>query len=68
MNQTTDAAGLQLIESFEGLPLTSYQDSVGVWTIGYGHTVGKRLHIRNHHLLPSQQQARKRQAEQAKER
>ena len=40
MSQTTNAAGLQLIESFEGLRLTSYQDSVGVWTIGYGHTQG----------------------------
>jgi lysozyme len=40
MNQTTNQAGLQLIESFEGLRLNSYQDSVGVWTIGYGHTLG----------------------------
>ena len=40
MNQTTNQAGLALIESFEGLRLTSYQDSVGVWTIGYGHTRG----------------------------
>jgi len=40
MPQTTNQAGLQLIESFEGLRLTSYQDSVGVWTIGYGHTRG----------------------------
>jgi GH24 family phage-related lysozyme (muramidase) len=40
MTQTTNQAGLQLIESFEGLRLTAYQDSVGVWTIGYGHTKG----------------------------
>jgi GH24 family phage-related lysozyme (muramidase) len=40
MTQTINDAGLQLIESFEGLRLTSYQDSVGVWTIGYGHTLG----------------------------
>jgi lysozyme len=40
MNQTTNQAGVQLIESFEGLRLNSYQDSVGVWTIGYGHTLG----------------------------
>jgi lysozyme len=33
-----NAAGLQLIEQFEGLELTAYQDSGGVWTIGYGHT------------------------------
>jgi GH24 family phage-related lysozyme (muramidase) len=30
-------AGLDLIKSFEGLRLEAYQDSVGVWTIGYGH-------------------------------
>ena len=40
MPQTTNEAGLQLIESFEGLRLNAYQDSVGVWTIGYGHTKG----------------------------
>lgn len=33
-------AGLKLIKSFEGCRLTAYQDSVGVWTIGYGHTAG----------------------------
>lgn len=30
--------GLTLIKNFEGLRLRSYQDSGGVWTIGYGHT------------------------------
>lgn len=29
---------LQLIREFEGLRLKAYQDSVGVWTIGYGTT------------------------------
>jgi lysozyme len=29
---------LSLIKDFEGVRLTSYQDVVGVWTIGYGHT------------------------------
>lgn len=33
-------AGLKLIKSFEGCRLKAYQDSVGVWTIGYGHTAG----------------------------
>lgn len=33
-------AGLQLIRDFEGLRLNPYQDSVGVWTIGYGSTRG----------------------------
>lgn len=31
-------AGLSLIKEFEGLRLEAYQDIVGVWTIGYGHT------------------------------
>ena len=30
--------GTELTEQFEGLRLTAYQDQVGVWTIGYGHT------------------------------
>jgi len=30
--------GLDLIKQFEGLKLDAYQDSVGVWTIGYGST------------------------------
>lgn len=32
--------GLDLIKGFEGCVLTAYQDAVGVWTIGYGHTRG----------------------------
>lgn len=30
--------GLEMVKHFEGLRTTAYQDSVGVWTIGYGHT------------------------------
>lgn len=30
--------GLELIRSHEGCRLEAYQDSVGIWTIGYGHT------------------------------
>ncbi|MEM6748216.1 MAG: lysozyme [Pseudomonadota bacterium] len=30
--------GLALIKDFEGLELEAYQDIVGIWTIGYGHT------------------------------
>ncbi|MGC0151058.1 lysozyme [Chromobacterium vaccinii] len=30
--------GVALIKQFEGLRLSAYQDAVGVWTIGYGHT------------------------------
>ena len=29
-------AGVQLIKSFEGFRATSYRDSAGIWTIGYG--------------------------------
>lgn len=28
------------IKKFEACKLTAYQDSAGVWTIGYGHTAG----------------------------
>jgi lysozyme len=35
---TTSPSMRQMIEGFEGLRLDAYQDSVGVWTIGYGHT------------------------------
>ncbi|MGR2662499.1 lysozyme [Chromobacterium haemolyticum] len=34
----TSAKGITLIQKSEGLRLKAYQDSVGVWTIGYGHT------------------------------
>jgi lysozyme len=37
---TYSEEGLQLTEKFEGLRLTAYKDSVGVPTIGYGHTRG----------------------------
>ena len=37
------AAGLALTRSFEGLRLAAYQDSAGVWTIGFGHT-GPEVH------------------------
>lgn len=35
----TSPNGINLITSFEGCRLKAYQDSGGVWTIGYGHTV-----------------------------
>jgi lysozyme len=34
------APALSLIKKFEGCVLHAYQDSVGVWTIGWGHTAG----------------------------
>lgn len=36
------AKGLELLKSLEGLKFTAYQDSAGVWTIGYGHTQNVR--------------------------
>lgn len=38
MSDCINAAGLALVKQYEGLRLTAYQDAVGVWTIGYGHT------------------------------
>lgn len=35
---TISQEGLALIKSFEGCVLKAYQDPVGIWTIGYGHT------------------------------
>jgi lysozyme len=37
-NMTYSATGRALTEHCEGLRTTAYQDSVGIWTIGYGHT------------------------------
>ena len=45
-------SGLNLIKTFEGCKLSAYQDSGGVWTIGYGHTSGVTPH-----LMITQQQA-----------
>lgn len=39
-NMKTSQNGINLIKKFEGVKLNAYQDSVGVWTIGYGHTSG----------------------------
>ena len=39
-------AGLELIKEFEGCKLTAYLDSVGVPTIGYGHTKGVKIGLR----------------------
>jgi lysozyme len=36
---------IDLIKEFEGLKLTAYQDSVGVWTIGYGTTAAAGVGI-----------------------
>lgn len=36
-------AGLDLIKQHEGCVLEAYQDSVEVWTIGVGHTLGVKM-------------------------
>ena len=38
--QVISKEGIALIKKFEGCELRSYKDSVGVLTIGYGHTKG----------------------------
>ncbi|GAP96278.1 glycoside hydrolase family protein [Leptolyngbya sp. NIES-2104] len=35
-----NAEGFKLLTTFEGCRLEAYDDGVGVWTIGYGHTRG----------------------------
>jgi lysozyme len=37
---TPSEGAYKLIAEFEGCRLKAYQDSVGIWTIGYGHTDG----------------------------
>ena len=37
-NYTYSATGLALTEGFESCRLSAYQDSNGIWTIGWGHT------------------------------
>jgi len=39
--------GINLIKRFEGCRFTPYRDSIGLWTVGYGHLIG------NGKLLPS---------------
>ncbi|WP_336288697.1 lysozyme [Bartonella sp. CB60] len=41
--------GLMLIKQWEGLRLHAYQDPIGIWTIGYGHTsaAGKPVVYKN---------------------
>lgn len=39
-------AGMALTKRYEGLRLKAYQDSGGVWTVGYGHTGADVTHDR----------------------
>lgn len=41
-----DDTGLTLIKSFEGCVLHPYKDSVGYWTIGYGHLLSTEEHVK----------------------
>lgn len=38
INMDYDESGMEVTQSDEGLRLHAYQDSGGVWTIGWGHT------------------------------
>lgn len=38
MNVSTN--GIELIKQFEGCSLKAYKCPAGIWTIGYGHTIG----------------------------
>ena len=38
MTRQINQATIDLIKEFEGFRARAYKDSVGVWTIGYGHT------------------------------
>jgi lysozyme len=42
LNKTMEISdkGIEFIKKEEGLRLAAYLDSVGIWTIGYGHTGG----------------------------
>lgn len=59
IHRKVSKAGVDLIRNFEGFVGHPYQDSVGVWTIGYGHTEG--VGPRSPHL--TEPQARKLLAE-----
>lgn len=38
MSRKLNQTGIDLLKQLEGCSLTSYLDSGGIWTIGYGHT------------------------------
>lgn len=40
MSRAINSSGLAIIKEYEGLRLEAYQDTSGIWTIGYGHTHG----------------------------
>ena len=42
----TSKRGMKLIKQFEVCRLTAYKCPAGIWTIGYGHTVGVKKHMK----------------------
>lgn len=52
----TSARGRALIELREGSKLHAYRDSVGIWTIGVGHTSAAGLPVVSPNLTISQEQ------------
>lgn len=40
MKDQISPSGVRFIQRWEGCVLSAYQDTGGVWTIGYGHTSG----------------------------
>lgn len=42
---SVNAETLELIKRWEGLRLEAYQDTGGIWTIGYGHTSDANLKV-----------------------
>lgn len=53
----TNRAGIELLKRWEGCRLKAYQDSVGVWTIGYGLTTAAGLVDVKPGMVITQQQA-----------
>lgn len=52
IHKRVSKTGVTLIKGYEGYVGHPYQDSVGVWTIGYGHTEGVTAH--SAHLTETQ--------------
>lgn len=54
MARLINSAGIALIKESEGLRLEAYQDTSGIWTIGWGHTRGVHEH---QHCTPEMAEA-----------
>lgn len=57
--QKADPLGLTKLKSWEGLRLKAYKDSVGVWTIGYGHTSSAGSPVVKEGLVITEEEAEK---------